>query len=211
MQRIATRRGKDRARIAAIAGEAAAALQPGGIVGIGEKQLLLLHRVDHDASDALAQRGATLAAAKPALGADQVGVRVPRAVHDDGALAGIVVEAGIQPVHPHRIAIAADIGFGGAVQAQAGGVAAFDIGKTGGDIVATALAVADVFAEQQLVACHIEHPQPLLRRRLRIIDDRQPRIGSGIAMAQRARTRLHRQREHAGIGIRRELHQLLQQ
>ena len=69
----------------------------------------------------------------------------------------VVVEAGIEPVHAQRIAVVAVVGFRGAVQAQAGGVAAVAVGEAAREVVAAALAVGDVFALQQPAAGEVEH------------------------------------------------------
>src|SRR5690606_30258011 len=113
---LAARVGQNLVGAAATAAEVTRTRQPRIIRVVGEDQLVALDRVDDFARDLWTQRGTTVAASQPALTPGLFGVHVGRAVDHDQAVAGIVIHARLQPVHPQRIAVAADVGFGGAEQ-----------------------------------------------------------------------------------------------
>src|SRR6185503_12744126 len=116
-------------------------LQPGLIRIVGEDHAAAAHGVDDLLRNRLANRGASPAAAKPPVRPGDAGIDVGRAVHHDGALAGVGVEAGLQSIEPQRVAVVADVGVGGAEQADARLEAFRLVRETGRHVVAAVAAV----------------------------------------------------------------------
>jgi len=61
-------------------------------------------------------------------------------VHDDGAVEGAIVEAGVEAAKTQRIAVTANVGVVGAKQPEARLVALVGVGKCRGQILAAAAA-----------------------------------------------------------------------
>src|SRR3990167_2646097 len=93
--------------------------QPVLIGIISEHEPSALHAVNHVTRHARTERRASPTAAETALDLRELGADVRRAVHDDGAIAGAIVEAAIEAVKAERVAVLAHVGVGSDEQPQA--------------------------------------------------------------------------------------------
>ena len=70
-------------------------------------------------------------------------------MNDDGTIASLIIDALFKTVQPQRVTVLANIAFLRAEQADAGLVAALDIGEGLGVVVARAFAVRDQILKQK--------------------------------------------------------------
>ena len=88
-------------------------------------------------------------------------------MHHDGALAGAVVDALLQPVQRQRIAVLTLVGLAREVESQRTLVGTVFVGERSGVVPAAVPAVGHDGGEKQLAAIQVEHEQALFRRRAR--------------------------------------------
>src|SRR3990167_4539375 len=149
------------------------ALQP-TLVGVpGEEELPALELIDHHPRHFRTHRRATQATTNTPLAVHQSRADIVRAVDNDGALAGQIVEARLQAIHAQGIAVFAPVALRGAEQPKTGLVTAQGIGEAIGEVFPRLPAVGDEVTQQQTLALQIENPQTALGGRLRIVDHRQ--------------------------------------
>src|SRR6478609_5932616 len=94
-------------------------LEPGVRV-IREDQPAALDAIDQLLRYRGADRRTSPAPAETARGLHECLAHVRRAVHNDGAIAGLIVEALVQTVEAQRVAVLADVGGVGLEQPEAG-------------------------------------------------------------------------------------------
>ena len=110
-----------------------------------------------------------------------------------------------------RIAVAAVVGFRGLVQPDARHLAAFDVRESLGRPLARIAAVRHEFLEQEAATRDVEHPEPGLRGRQRVVDDGKVAEAVEQPLPPGALGRARRQRQHLGIGGRCGRHELVRQ
>ena len=147
-------------------------MQPARVGVIREYERALFDGVDNGAGDGRPERGAAVAAAKPSYGPELRVTDIRRAVHDDGALARAIVDAGLEPIEAQRISIGADVSVCRTEKTQTRLMAAVVVREPRGEVFTAATAVGDELFEEHLFTNEIEDPEPRLAGRARIIDDR---------------------------------------
>ena len=173
-------------------------LQPGRIRIVGEDHAATAHGVDDLPRDRLADRRASPAAAKPSVRFRHAGIDVRRAVHHDGALAGVGVEARFQAVEAERVAVMADVGVGRAEQADARFAAFRHIRKARGHVVAAVAAMRHELVEEHLPRVQVEYPEARGRGRQRVIDQGEGRRRLEVTGCDAAGHRAQREVERVG-------------
>src|SRR5438477_8302004 len=122
-------------------------------------------------SDRFTNSGAAPAAAQATLRACERLADIRSAVHDDGSLERMIVEAGVEADQSQRVAILANVRILRLEQSNARTMRFRIVGETSRDVVAAALPVRNELLEEERMRFEIEHPQSPFSRRLRIIDD----------------------------------------
>jgi hypothetical protein len=97
-----------------------------------------------------------VAAAQSTDGAEVVQAHIRGTVHDDGAVPGAIVHAGLETVEAQRVAVAADVGISRAKEPEARLVAPLRVREPRREIVAAAAPVRDELFEENLLALEIE-------------------------------------------------------
>jgi hypothetical protein len=83
-------------------------------------------------------------------------------MHHDRSRLGMVVHTGFEALEPQRVSVAADIRAGRTEQAETRHLAAFDVGESCCETLASAAAVRDELAKQKMRAFEVKDPQPRL-------------------------------------------------
>src|SRR5687768_28356 len=130
-------------------------------------------RVDQLLRHLGAHRRTSPASAEPAERSDGNRAHVIRAVHHDGSIPGVVVHAVLEAAKAKRVTIAPEVGVRRDEQAETGGEAAVAIGEDRRNVAAAVLAVSNQLAVEELTLLEIKHKKAGLRRRNRMIDDRE--------------------------------------
>ena len=119
---------------------------------------------------------------------------------DDGAGERVVVEAWIESVEPKRVAVAADVAVPRDEQPEAAHVRAVGIRERRGQHFPAVPAVRDELVELHAAGEHVDHPQPPLRRRTRVVDQRQQSGLGDAAVPHRTAVRRLRGRKRLDVG-----------
>src|SRR5438270_6392345 len=106
-------------------------------------------RVDQLLRDLRAYGGTSPAATETAEDFDGLAADVIRAVKNDGALFGHVVESRIEPAKLQRIAVVPDVRVAGDVETEAGFFAAGIVGEESRDVTAGVFSVRAQLAKQK--------------------------------------------------------------
>ena len=142
----------------------------------------VLDRVDELAGDLRPHRRASPAPAEPALRGDDSRVHVTGAVQHDRALAGVVVEAGLESVQAQRRAVLAQVALAGAEDSQARHAAPVAVGEPLGGVLAAAAAVRHALGVAHAARRDVEDEEPRLGRGARVVDH-----GQDVGAADRSR------------------------
>ncbi|KAG1250253.1 hypothetical protein G6F65_018809 [Rhizopus arrhizus] len=127
---------------------------------------------------------------------------------DDRAFARTVVEARLQPDQAQRVAVAAHVGLLRGERAEAGHETAVAIGEMLGAVVAAVASVRHPFLEQQALVGQVEHPQPRLGGRPRVVDHAEAiTIDAQLGPLQRTAHGVRRQLQHVAVGLGRTARQ----
>src|SRR5258706_6609484 len=136
--------------------------EPALVGVVGEDRAAAADGVDDLLRDLRSQGRATPAATKAAEHPDRLLAEVGRAVHDDGAIEGHVVDAFFQAAKTERVAVAAFVRIGCNEKAEAGGQTAGAVGEEVGDVAAAPFPMRDELAEEKLVRGQVKAEEPRL-------------------------------------------------
>src|SRR5207244_945697 len=141
------------------------------------------------------------------LDADGLAADVVGAVHDDGAIPRHVIHPLLQSAQAEGIAVAAAVRVGGDEETERGRLTAGLVGEEAGQVAAAALAMSAELAVEQLARDEVEDEQPRLRRRQRVVDDRQQIAAPDQSLRRGAAGGVEGEFENVGAQPGRLLHQ----
>ena len=129
---------------------------------VREDKSRFLHAINQVVRNALSKRRAAPASAETPLRARNRFAHIRGTVDHDRAVHRAIVEAGIQPVEPKRVAVLADVRVFRGEKADARLVGLGVVGELGRHVVAAALPVRHELLKEQRMRAKVDDPQSLL-------------------------------------------------